>query len=438
MAFRIASRLAVAFLISACVGAPVLTIAPQRGLIDQPLRIQVDGLMPQQQFVVRAVMRLDGETILASHAGFRADPRGHADVEKQTPSGGTYEQGEMGLLWSMNADDVPQRFRNSDLPFAASIAEPYTVAFELEVDGTVAATALVERWFTRADVRTEEVREPGLVGQLFLPAVKNKVPAVVLLGGSEGGLETGSARGRLLASRGYVALSVAYFRAPGLPDRLTAIPVETVERACDYLSGLSEVDSGRIGIIGVSRGAELALLSASAFPRIKAVVAYSPSNASWAAMATGSQTAAWTLAGEPVPFVPNPPADLIAGFRRMTSGLPPSLQALILSYAHNVQHAEIPVERINGPVLLISGTDDRVWPSSTMADLVVTRMKEHGAKFRAEHISFGEAGHIINFPFMPTSTRTQLGGTPPGLARADRESWKSVIEFLEKNLLSQR
>jgi dienelactone hydrolase len=118
----------------------------------------------------------------------------------------------------------------------------------------------------------------------------------------------------------------------------------------------------------------------------------------------------------------------------MTGGLPPRLQALILSYAHAVERAEIPVERINGPILLVSGLEDRLWPSSAMADLIIARLKEHGVQRTSEHLSFADAGHIIKFPFLPTTTRIQLGGTVEGLARADAASWTRVLDFLATNL----
>jgi dienelactone hydrolase len=419
-----------------CVAGPTLTITPRQGLVDEPLRILVEGLRPRQRFVVRAIARVDAENMLASYGEFQADERGRAEVENAEPSTGTYRRGEMGLLWSMTKDAVPERLlRDLTLPFPAAVIDPSIVLFQLEVDGQVVATDRAERLFARTDVRSMEVHEGGLVGRLFLPAGKRKSAAIVLLGGSEGGLETGAARGMLLASRGYVTFAVAYFRAEGLPNQLTSIPLETVRQACTYLSRRGEVDAQRIGIIGSSRGAELALLAASMFPQLKAVVAYAPSNASWAAIVSGPQQAAWTFSGQPVPFVPNPPAELITGFKQMTAGLPPrNLQRLILAYAHAVALAEIPVERMNGPVLLISGREDRLWPSSAMADLVIARLKEHGVLRTSEHIAFADAGHIINFPFLPTSTRTQLGGTIDGLARADAESWKRVLAFLALNL----
>ena len=108
-------------------------------------------------------------------------------------------------------------------------------------------------------------------------------------------------------------------------------------------------------------GSELALLAGATFPNIKAVVAYSPSNASWGTLAGGPQKAAWTIDGNPVPFVPNPPRELLSCIKEMSSRLSPLLQGLFLSYSHAVQRAEIPVEKINGGILLISGKDDRVW-----------------------------------------------------------------------------
>jgi hypothetical protein len=73
-----------------------------------------------------------------------------------------------------------------------------------------------------------------------------------------------------------------------------------------------------------------------------------------------------------------------------------------------------------------------------MANLIVARAKERGLRFPVEHLAFENAGHIINFPFMPAATRIQLGGTIDGLAHADAESWKAVLAFLSKSLQSRR
>jgi len=60
------------------------------------------------------------------------------------------------------------------------------------------------------------------VANLFAPAdAKGRLPAIVIRGGSEGGLGAASARdGKLIAQRGYRVLQLAYFDAPGLPKDL--------------------------------------------------------------------------------------------------------------------------------------------------------------------------------------------------------------------------
>src|SRR5580700_10337995 len=415
------------------IASATLTVSPAETVIDEPIRILVDGLQPRQEFVIRAVAPIDSQKALVSHARFRADEAGKAEVEKLEPLEGTYRQGWMGILWSMTEDTLPLRLKD----VTTSPYKPpgmFRILFELEVDGQIVSSASLSRSFVRADVRMDEVRERGIVGRLFRPAVTGKVPAIIVVGGSEGGMESAEYWAKLLASHGYCAIAVAYFRAKGLPNRLAGIPVETVKHALDYLAALPEVDAGRIAVLGSSRGSELALLAAAAFPQIRAVVAYSPSNSSWAALDSGPQHAAWTTNGDPVPFVPNPPRELITGIKERSSGLSPLLQGLFLSYSHMVQRAEIPVEKINGGILLISGKDDRVWPSSAMSDLIVSRLKENGFRYPVVNLSYEEAGHLIDFPFFPTPSRIELGGTPEGLARAVAESWSRVLEFFGTNL----
>lgn len=426
--FRLISFSAGLVCVIPCFATPKITVTPESAIIDTPLRVIVQGLQPRQDFLVRAIVRLDPQKALTSQARFRADADGRSEIEN-----GTYQLGSMRLLWSMEEGALPSRLKD-DQARAFQPPEPFDVLFEVEVDSQVVSKVRVSRLFVQPTITSLGLRNAGVVGHLFLPASKEKLPAVIVVGGSEGGYESAAFRAMLIASHGYAALAVAYFRAEGLPSELVAIPVETIRRACDYLSHRAEIDGGRIGIVGSSRGAELALLAASAFSTIKAVVAYSPSNSSWAALARGPQRAAWTRNGEPVPFVPNPPTGLVSGFKQMTSAPPPNLQGLILSYSHAVERASIPVEKINGAILLLAGKDDKVWPSSAMADVIIARLKEHGFRHPAEQISFDDAGHLINFPFLPTPSRVQLGGTPEGLARADAESWKRVLEFVATNL----
>ena len=105
---------------------------------------------------------------------------------------------------------------------------------------------------------------------------------------------------------------------------------------------------------------------------------------------------------------------------------------LPLDDAAAVERAAIPVERINGAVLLVSGQDDTVWASSYMAGQVVERLRRHDFQHPVIHLSYEDAGHAIGRPhyrMFPV-----FGGTSRGNARARADHWERMLEFLDENL----
>ena len=114
---------------------------------------------------------------------------------------------------------------------------------------------------------------------MVYPDLTNRrVPGMLVLGGAEGGDTWAKAVAEDLAQHGYAALAEAYFNAPGLDAQLQNIPVERLRRGIDRLIGDPRVDPRRIGVLGLSKGAEAGLVLASSDPRIVAVVAGSPSD----------------------------------------------------------------------------------------------------------------------------------------------------------------
>jgi pimeloyl-ACP methyl ester carboxylesterase len=102
-----------------------------------------------------------------------------------------------------------------------------------------------------------------------------------------------------------------------------------------------------------------------------------------------------------------------------------------------VATAAIRVERINGPVLLLSGTDDRVWPATAMAERIVERLRGHQFRFPATHRRFDGAGHaVVTAPATSGGASSRLGGTPDANAQARIESSRLAVEFLERALLA--
>ncbi len=242
---------------------------------------------------------------------------------------------------------------------AAAVASAATAAILLF--GGVAARA--------ADLVRVPVANGSLVGTFFAPADGKRHSTIVVLGGSEGGLHDDQAR--LLAEHGYAALALAYFGIDPLPSKLRAIPVETVSRGIDWLVARPEVDRARIGLLGTSKGGELALLAASREPRIRATVAMVPSAYVWFDLAFDGnpETSSWSAAGAPVAYIPSDHvADMAVG-RAFTSGGTVSFRDTFnASYAAASpdvrERAAIPIEKITGPVLCIAGGDDLEWDSA--------------------------------------------------------------------------
>lgn len=112
-------------------------------------------------------------------------------------------------------------------------------------------TAAIVRPDTAAAQRIESA---GNVGDLYRPAQPGNVPAILLPGGSEGGLSKGAAgQAALLATRGHVVLHLSYVGRPTQLATLKAIPVATFTRALDGLKAQPGVAGDRIGIVGMSK-----------------------------------------------------------------------------------------------------------------------------------------------------------------------------------------
>jgi dienelactone hydrolase len=225
--------------------------------------------------------------------------------------------------------------------------------------------------------------------------------------------------------------------------------LEYFERALTWLRGHAAVDGRRVALSGVSRGGELVLLLGATFPHlIDAVIAWVPSAVLWAGIGPGNSaigSASWSVRGEPLPYMadrvtPEQDADIL--------GHEPV--ALTRRYLINlddpaaVRAAAIPVERMACPLLLISGEEDAMWPSTLMSEMVVERLSEHNYRYPFKHLRYAGAGHGIRAPHLPTTVNAgrhpirgflvARGGEPAEHAQAQREAWPAALDFLREAL----
>jgi uncharacterized protein len=285
-----------------------------------------------------------------------------------------------------------------------------------------------------ADIVKTVVDDNGLVAELFAPKAAKKAPALLVIGGSEGGIESARRWGEPLAQRGYVVLALAYFGTGKLPASLEEIPLEYFKTAIDYLAAQPGVDAQRIGMLGASKGGEAVLLVAAHYPQIKAAVAGVPSHVVWQSInfQTWALKSSWTLDGKPMVFVPYDNSKAFDGNIRSI------YERSLLNEKAQVD-AAIAVERIAGPVLLISAGDDKIWPSVEMAERVMARLKANKFRFAYEHLTYPKAGHaILGTPLQADDPRvaklSQLGGTPEANVAARNEAWEKTLSFLDRSL----
>jgi dienelactone hydrolase len=404
---RLVAGLAVALAIVAAgcggEGGPEVSVEPNTSAPDEPLRIAVRELEPRTLATLRLASTDAAGVRWSAAATFRVGTDGTVDVRRTAPMSGSYEGvAAMGLVWSMQ----PTRFAQTPAYWWGRGERTFEltvrVGDELVASTTFRRTAPAER----ATTRDLTVDLHGFRGVFFAPRGEARRPAVLVLGGSGGGLPL-AVSPWLLAGRGHPVLALAYFGEEGLPVSLSRIPLEYFERALEWLRRQPQVDGGRAVVWGVSRGSEAALLLGVHFPRlVGGVVAAVPSNVSLCDDRCVGP--AWTLNGAAVPYTsefndPRPTDD---------------------------PRAVIPVERIRGPVLLPCGELDRTWDSCAYARAIAERLEARGHGGGHSLHAYPRGGHGIGSlaPY-----ESYLPADPDAYAadqRARADVWPRLLAFL--------
>ena len=469
-----------------------IIIVPNPALVDDDVRIRIVGAPPRTPVQVTAWMMDDQNRRWESRAEFLSRSDGTVVLSQDAPRTGTYRGVDpTGLFWSMrlNPGDAGQHDQ-----FLKRELTPCDVNFEVTTPATLGtARERLEKRFVPEGAIVRAVEEEGLAGLLFLPsgrareieyfdeggrplnitktaldaakrspdssAIENdRLPVVITLGGSGGGLDWEVAAA--LAGHGYAGFALPYFGFDPLPGSLNSIPLEYFERAIAWLSRQPEIDPGRIGVYGISRGGELALLLASMNPMVRAVVGIVPGNVVWqgtgrppsapgTVAAKNGARSSWTYRGEPLPFVPYAmswfriwTAVRVITFRKPVRFL--DLHHDSLRHKKAALNAGIPVEQIRAPILLVSAGDDAVWPSEAMSEAVMRRLEARGFDYAAKHVKNAGAGHLLRLPYTPSTTlasklpnfdlRVAFGGKPEATAQARILAWRETLQFLQEHL----
>src|SRR5215469_15519787 len=272
--------------------APRITTSPGPILVDDPRGVVITGCEPGSPVTVRAFVEIDNTTREAM-ATFRASDSGTVDTGRDASVAGTYTGVDpFGLWWS---GDIAG-------PSARGIPSPVSATVCADAGGRTTRSVIERHWLAPGAAVTE-IREPGVWGMFTRPAGPGPFPSVIAFAGSSGGLAAAAAWAPVLASHGIAALAIAYFGVPGLPEALARIDIEVVERAAHWMLRRRDVADGKITVIGMSRGSELALLAGALLEPISPVVAFAPSGVCWAGLGPRGplDAPAWRFRGNDIP-----------------------------------------------------------------------------------------------------------------------------------------
>jgi len=428
-----------------CAAAQTFHIEPANPiLVGEPLSIKVDGLPADRHVTLTAERTMDatnggGAPVLYRSQAVFSAPQGALDLATARPLSGTYNDADIrGLFWSMTPVDGGE----------VGGLQPLQVKLTATLDGRVLASATIEFIDALPAVKVEPVKEfPGAVFAT-LPGSARR-PALIVLGGSEGGGSFARDRAPRFASRGFAVLGLPYYspgrgerEIPELPAAFADIPVDRLNTAFGWLQHRAEVDASRVALLGGSKGAEFVLIAASKFKWITSVVAIVPSDVVWEGWGPGVEPgtrSSFALNGKPLPFVPYLEfAPELDGFRTGREVRMRRFQdkGRAANPAAAVK-ARIEVEKFRGPLLVIGGHDDQVWASGMMAQNIAERRAAAGLETVA--LIFPEAGHAIaGSGWLPTTQYnvglSKVGGTPQANAAAQARAFPETLAFLKRTL----
>lgn len=386
---------------------PQLIVTPGKVRLDEPFSVTVTGLRPGQKVTVSSSFRdYRGQEWTAQATWAATSPT--LDLAAQSPNDGDFTAPDpMALIWAANGAAY----------YAPTLLGGETVEITATVDGRRIGRVAVARGLSLPEDQPTYVYTEEMVGNFYEPAPGSPrpAPAVICLGGSDGGLSPiVDLTAAVLASRGYATLNLAYFLIGHLPPALENIPLEYFGRAIAWLKQQPSVRKDRIGVIGYSRGGELALLLGAHYPELTAAVSFSGSGYVVQAPRIDQPRPAWTWQGKPIPYLVSNRINTDAELAR----------------------AEIPVERANGPVLMVSGDGDQLWPSSWLTSAAWDRLQRFHHPWPDQFLHYPGSGHAILTPYMPMLplVAPMFGGDPLSNQIASVNSWQAVLHLFEERL----
>lgn len=413
---------------------PKIILSSTNQLINQDIKLKVTGLKPSQRVKIQAETQDDMKRTWHSFTSLIADHEGNIYLDKAMPKESSYiNRDPNSLLWSMHLKD-----NNTNFPpiFFKMSTQTHKVIFYLLIDDEVKDKEEIQINFTNSDTEQIIVENP-IVGKLFKPKEDRNLPAVIIVGGSTGGLFWTEQMAALLSTKGYAALALNYFdvESDNLPSELIEIKVEYFKKALDWLKTNSAIDKNNISMMGISKGGELSLLFGSYFSKdLASIITYVPSSHVFEGISMGKHQlkSSWTYKNTPIDFIQYPVDSKFSKDMNPIDIRKIHDIALNTATSRQLKRARVPVETIECPILMISGEKDNTWPSSSMCRDMMQTLEEYNNPYKSKHLNFRNMGHTFFLPNIPPIIDHPTV-TAENAANANKKAWETTLKFLDEH-----
>ena len=362
----------------------------------QPVAIRILALPPGQQVTVRASLRPGG--LWSSQAVYASPADGVVDHARDVPLEAPFTGADgMGLFWTMRSSTGAAA--TSDVTWGGS---SFSVDLQASVAGRRVAETRVQRTGLSVAAPSRAVFDDGITGDYFQPAksAEGVRPGVIVFDGTDPGEPTGVLISATLAAFGFPTLDLSTYGSAGQLDPLRSLPAERFLSAVSWLRAQPGVDDQRIFTFGASRGAQLALWAAPAYP-----------GTVYGAIAPGGTTG--LICPSPVP---SPAVTVGGGWVPCTTGTHDPAAAAVLD-----------LDSIPGPVVLgCAGRDEQLGDGCAWLDAAARKrpLREGDAYLKAP-----DATHLF---YLPPYTPLLLPPAPAAqpTERAREALWADIVAAL--------
>ncbi|CAG2248546.1 ACOT1_2_4 [Mytilus edulis] len=254
---------------------PDILKSPDNPLVDDKLQVLICGLEAYQITTVKA-STFEGNSKFISFACYTADKNGSISLAHHSSLSGTYTGIKpMGLFWSIIQDPGQEPAGRRYMKRTVKTPQEVTIPLyegHLTLENVHSdkfkplAMKTIESLFKRNDVTRVEIKHDRLKETLFIPPGHGPFPGVLDMFGTVGGIM--EFRAAMLANKGFITFALCYMSSHEVEEIETSYLQEAITWFCSH----SDIMKTGIGILGVSKGGELALLLSTICTQVKAVV----------------------------------------------------------------------------------------------------------------------------------------------------------------------